>query len=229
MRLNCAVFVMAPLVPLRVMAAEYAVADDDAAAVSFNEAVPPGAIDAGVKTAVTPIGTPDAARVTLPVKLLMAATLTGVVVEDPATTLTGAALAPSVKLDTGATVRVSGNEAVSAPLVPVIVTTADVDVAVAGAVNATDAVPPAEGDVGEKLAVTPAGNPDAANATLPWKPLAPTTAIPTVTDEPAGTVKEDGDALSVKLGGACACVTVNVSPAMISVPVRGEPALAAAE
>lgn len=133
-------------------------------AVSVNVLLP--VVGLGVKAAVTPLGSPDAVRVTPPLKPYSEYTETQVelVVPCPMVTLPGP---ESEKVGTK-TPKVKVVDLVSVPEVPVMVT---VDCP-RGAVLLTLSVSvlfPVVG-LGEKDAVTPAGRPDADKLTLPLKP-----------------------------------------------------------
>ena len=104
------------------------------------------------------------------------------------------------------------------PDVPVMVTVAVPVVAVPLAVNVSVLVPVVL--AGLKVAVTPAGNPDAERLTLPVKPLVGFTVIVLVPLLPCVTVKLDGAADSVKFGaGFTVRVTVVVWLKVPDVPV----------
>ena len=84
------------------------------------------------------------------------------------------------------------------PLVPVTVTVADPEVAVAEAVKVRVLVPVV--DAGLKLAVTPAGKPLAASETLPLKPLAGLTVMVLLPVPPCATERVAGFAFKEKSG-----------------------------
>jgi hypothetical protein len=97
---------------------------------------------------------------------------------------------------------------VRAPLVPVIVsveapTAAEVDV-----VSVRVEVPEVLMEVGEKLAVTPVGNPVADSATVPVKPFDAETEAVNVVVCPAVTVCALGETDREKSGGGLFAVTV---------------------
>ena len=85
------------------------------------------------------------------------------------------------------------------PLVPVTVTVADPVVAVVEAVKVRVLVPVV--DAGLKLAVTPAGKPLAARATVPLKPFSGLTVMVLLPDAPWVTERLVGLADSEKSGG----------------------------
>jgi hypothetical protein len=126
--------------------------------------------------AVTPLGKPDAASVTVPVKPFKSVTVIVSVALEPGVTETVAAEAVSLKLDAAVTVSAIVVDAVSVPEVPVIVTVDVPAVAVLLAVSVSTLLPVA--GLVPNVAVTPAGNPDAARVTLPLNGL--TSVIPIV-------------------------------------------------
>jgi hypothetical protein len=120
----------------------------------------------GEKDAVTPLGRPDAERVTLPVNPFRAVTLTKVVPEVPWPMLV--LPAESVKFGTKtARGRITGT--VWFPDLPVIVTLYCPRLAELLAVKVTVLLPVV--GFGEKDAVTPLGRPEAERVTLPVNPL----------------------------------------------------------
>jgi hypothetical protein len=148
--------------------------------------------------AVTPLGRPEAASVTLPVNPFAPVTLIVSVPLPPCTTESVAAVGASVKLGDRFTVSAIVVEAVTLPEVPVIVTVDVPVVAVAAAVNVTT-LDPVAGFV-PKLAVTPAGRPVAASVTLPVNPFAPVTLTVSVAVLPCTTETLAAVGASVKLG-----------------------------
>ena len=88
-------------------------------------------------------------------------------------------------------------------------------------------LPDAEIELGEKLPLTPVGNPDAASATVPVKPPCALTVAVNVVDFPAATDFDDGDAVRVKSGFSVTaftftltlvlCVSEPLVPVMVSV------------
>jgi hypothetical protein len=155
--------------------------------------------DAGLNEAVTPLGRPDAAKDTLPVNGLISVTVIVSVPLEPATTDRAVADGLSVKPPVGevtvsAMVVVTG---VSVPEVPVMVTVEVPAAAVllAVSVRTLEVVE----DVGLNDAVTPLGNPDAANDTLPVNGLTSVTVMVSVPLEPATTDSAVADGFSVKV------------------------------
>ncbi len=151
------------------------------------------------KLAVTPLGRPVAASVTLPVKPFAPVTSTVSVALAPCTTETAAEVAPSVNVGAGVTVNATVVEAVKPPEVPVTVTIAAPSVAVPLAVNVST-LELVAGFV-LKLAATPAGSPVAVSVTLPAKPFAPVTSMVSVAIAPCTTETAAAVGASVKLGG----------------------------
>jgi hypothetical protein len=130
--------------------------------------------------AVTPVGNPDAARVTLPVKGLTSVTVMVSVPLLPCVIAKVAAERESVKLPVLAALTVSAMvvDAVRVPDVPVMVTVDEPVVAVLLAVSVSTLLPVV--GLVPNAAVTPLGNPDAARVTLPVKGLTSVTEIVSV-------------------------------------------------
>lgn len=154
----------------------------------------------GVNTALTPLGSPDAASVTLPANPPMSVTVMVPVVAAPRVTDSVAADAASVKL--GVVVLLIVSEmlelAVSAPDVPVIVRLEVPAAAVLPAVRVST-LEPVVGLVPND-AVTPVGSPDTASVTLPENPPAPCTVTVSVVLLPRATVNAEAAGVIVKLG-----------------------------
>ncbi len=124
----------------------------------------------GLNTAVTPLGTPDADNVTLPLKPFAGVIVIVLVPWPPGTTLKLPGLADSVKLGGDVTVRLIVVVSVKLPEMPVTITVAVPVDAVALAVSVSVLVLVA--GLGVNAAVTPLGKPDAERVTLPLKPSA---------------------------------------------------------
>jgi hypothetical protein len=122
--------------------------------------------------AVTPVGRPEADKLTLPVNPPTSVTVIVLVAVLPCTTLTLAGEAESEKLGCAGAEIVSETVVVcvSAPEVPVIVTVEVPVVAVELAVKVTTLVEVV--GLVPKAAVTPAGRPEADKVTLPVNPPA---------------------------------------------------------
>jgi hypothetical protein len=130
-------------------------------------------VEVGAKAAVTPLGSPEAASVTLPVNPPAPVTVRVPVALLPCARDNEEAEAESVKLCGGLTVREKAVDAVRLPEVPVIVTVEVPAAAEALAVSVRILDPVVE--VGAKDAVTPLGSPEAARVTLPLNPPVPAT------------------------------------------------------
>ena len=154
----------------------------------------------GPNAALTPLGSPDAANVTLPANPPASVTVMVSVVADPRVTDSVAADAASVKL--GVVVLLTVSEilelAVSAPDVPVIVRLEVPEAAVLPAVRVRT-LEPVVGLVPND-AVTPVGSPDTASVTLPVNPPAPCTVTVSVVLLPRVTVNAEAAGVIVKLG-----------------------------
>jgi hypothetical protein len=128
------------------------------------------------KPAVTPLGRPDAARVTLPVKPLVGWTVIVLVLLPPWVMLKVLGAADSVKFGAAVTVRAMVVVSVKAPEVPVMVTVVGPPVVAKALAVRVSKLLPVVGFVA-KPAVTPLGRPDAARETLPEKPPTSVTEI----------------------------------------------------
>ena len=171
------------------------------------------------KPAVTPLGRPEAAKVTLPVNPLVGLTVIVLVPLDPWAMLKVLGEAEIVKLGCGVTVRLMVVVCVNALEVPVMVTVAGPPmVAEALAVRVSRLVPVV--GLVAKPAVTPVGRPEAARVTLPVKPLVGLTVIVLVPLDPCATLRVLGEADNVKLGGGVTVrLTVVVWVKLFDVPV----------
>jgi hypothetical protein len=200
-----AVTVRGPLTPVTVRLAEDTAAE--ASAVSVSVAVLPAGADTGVNAADMPAGSPETARVTLPWNPPLLPILMLVLADAPAATVKAGG-AVTVKPGAAVTARLTGVVPVALPLVPLTVTFATDTAAEAEAVSVRVELPPAAADAGTNAAVTPAGSPEAANVTLPAKPLVPMILTVVAVEDPAATVKDEAVAARVKPGAA---VTVRIS------------------
>src|ERR1019366_6476344 len=117
----------------------------------------------------TPLGRPDAERVTLPLKPFDGVMLIVLVPWLPCVMVKLLGLADSVKLGAGVTVRLIVVVLFKLPDVPVIVTVAVPVAAVTLAVRVSVLLLVA--GLGLNAAVTPLGRPDAKRVTLPLKPF----------------------------------------------------------
>lgn len=147
--------------------------------------------------AVTPVGRPDAARVTLPVNVPVSCTVMVSVPLAPSATDSAVADGVSVKPDAGGTlsvmVVVTG---VSVPEVPVIVIGYVPATVVAATANVTTLE--VADEVGLNEAVTPVGMPVAAKETLPVNGLTSVTVMVSVPLEPRATLRVDAEGVSLK-------------------------------
>src|SRR5271166_325288 len=154
----------------------------------------------GLNAAVTPLGRPDAERVTLPLKPFDGVMVIALVPWLPCTMLTLPGLAESVKLGAAVTVRLIVVVCVKLPDVPVMVTVTVPVAAVAPAVRVSVLLLVA--GLGLNAAVTPLGKPDAERVTLPLKPFDGVMVIALVPWLPCTMLTLPGLAESVKLGAA---------------------------
>jgi hypothetical protein len=152
------------------------------------------------KEAVTPLGSPDAASVTLPAKPPVSVTAIVSVAVPPSAADTvdaeGVSVKPAAVL--ALTVREIVVLADRLPEVPVIVTVDVATVAVLLAVKVTTLLPVV--GLVPKAAVTPLGSPEAARVTLPLNPPLPATVTVSVALLPCVTDSVDAERDSVKLG-----------------------------
>ena len=153
---------------------------------------------AGLNDAVTPVGKPEAERLTLLAKPFTLLTVTVLVPFPPCAKLSDDGEADSEKSGVAVDemVRVTVVVCVSEPDVPVIVTAFAPVVAVLLAVNVT--VLEVVALAGLNDAVTPVGRPEADNATLLLKPFVGEMVIVLEPLEPCATVKLLGEADSEK-------------------------------
>jgi hypothetical protein len=191
------------------------------------ELPPPGAaMEAGLKLAVTPAGRPEAdsaiAELNPPLTVVEMPELPDV----PCATdkLLGDALTAKFGAVAALTVRGIVNVCVSPPPVAVTVTLAVPVVAVLLAVNVRVElpVPGAAIDAGLKLAVTPAGKPDADRLTAELKPPDPAVDMVVLPELPWVTDKLVGAALAVKSGPVPGLKTMS-STACSSIPFGATP------
>ena len=152
---------------------------------------------AGLNDALTPLGRPEAVKLTLPVKPFCGATVMALVPLVPCTTVKLPSEDDSVKFGTGAALTVTETVAVllRLPEVPVTVTVTVPVVAVLLAVSVSVLVLVALAGLND--AVTPLGKPEAVKLTLPVKPFCGVTVMVLVPLVPCTTVKLPGDADSV--------------------------------
>ena len=150
------------------------------------------------KVAVTPLGRPEAANVTLPVKLPKSVTVTVSVTLEPCFTETDVADGAIVKLSAAVTASAIAVDAVVVPEVPEMVTVDVAGTAELLAENVTMLLPVV--GLVPNVAVTPLGKPEAARVTLPVNPPMSVTVIVSVVLEPGATETDVADGVSVKPG-----------------------------
>ena len=134
----------------------------------------------GLKTALTPLGKPEAERVTEPLKPFDLVIVTVLLPLPPCVTVTLFGDADRLKSGVGAgfTVSVTLLEWVVLPLVPVMPMVKVPEGVVLPVVTVRVEEPEPATEAGLKLAVAPAGSPLALKLTVPLKPLtAPTVAV----------------------------------------------------
>src|SRR5712691_3549200 len=158
------------------------------------------------KDEVTPLGRPEAAKATLPMKPFRFVTVMVLVPLAPCITVRLVGEADRLKFGTRAgalTVRLTVVVWLKVPEVPVMVT---VDVPVIAEVLAASVMMlPAKDEV------TPLGRPEAAKATLPVKPFRFVTVMVLVPLAPCITVRLVGDADRLKFGTRAGALTVRLT------------------
>ena len=169
----------------------------------------------GLNDAVTPLGRPDADKLTFPVKPFCGVT---VIVLPPLAPciivkLLGDAEIAKFGAGTGFTVRETVVEFAKLPEVPRTRTETVPVVAVLLAVSVNVLVPLVL--LGLKDAVTPRGRPEADKLTLPAKPPCGVTVMVEVTLAPRSTLKDLGEAERAKFGGV---VTVSETVVLCNKP-----------
>lgn len=150
----------------------------------------------GLNAGVTPLGRPEADKLTLPLKPLSGFTVIVLVPLAPCVMVKLLGEAESVKFGGGLTVRESVVELVKLPAVPVMVTVAGPVVAVLLALRVNVLAPVVLAGLND--GVTPVGKPESERLTLLLKPLSALTVIVLVPPAPCTIVRLLGDAESVK-------------------------------
>jgi hypothetical protein len=184
--------------------------------------LPGAAMEVGLKVAVTPAGNPEADNETAELKPPLTVVETVELPELPCVTdtLAGAALTAKSGVAAELTVRAIVVVCVTAPPVAVIVILAVPVVAVllAEKVTVELPLPGAAMEVGLKLAVTPAGNPEADNETAELKP--PLTVVDTVElpELPCVTDTLAGETLTAKSGVAAELTVRAIVVVCVTVP-----------
>jgi hypothetical protein len=211
------VWLRVPLVPVTVTLAAPVVAVLEAVKVTVLVPV----VDVGLKLAVTPEGRPLALRATLPVNPPEGFTVTVLVPVAPWVTVALVADRENSGFGGTVTFKLTLVVWVRVPLVPVTVTVAAPVVAVLEAVKVRVLVPVVDG--GLKLAVTPVGKPLALNATLPLKPPAGVTVMPSVPELP-WLIETAAEAAAREKSGLGGAVTVTLI-AVVAESVPLEPVI----
>jgi hypothetical protein len=208
------VAVTVPEVPVMVTVAVPTVAVLLAASVSALVA----AVGLVAKVAVTPLGRPEAASVTLPVNPFKSVTVMVLAAVRPWAIDTAGAEGASEKPGAGLALTVTAMvvDAVRVPEVPVIVTVAVPIVAVALAVNVST-LAAVVGFV-PYATVTPLGKPDATSVTLPVNPPASVTVMVSVAVLPSVTARVEADGASLKLGTTAVTTVSAIVVVAVSVP-----------
>lgn len=188
-----------PNVPVTVTVAVPTVAVDAAVKVTVLVV----AVLAGLNEAVTPLGSPDAVRVTLPLNPLLGVTVMVSVPLAPAVTLSMAAEAAIEKLAGAATVRVIPTVALRLPDLPVSVTVVVPKAALALAVKLN--VLAVAVLAGLNNAVTPLGSPETVRLTALLNPFAGATVMLAVPVAPSTMVNAAGVVCRLKLAAAVTC------------------------
>ena len=217
-----AVWVSVPEVAVIVIVAVPAVAEG--LAVSVRVLVP--VVLAGLKDTVTPLGWPDAARLTLPLKPFCGPTVRVLTLLFPCTRLRLLGDAERLKFGTVITRPI---EAVwlKLPEVPVTVTVAVPAVAEGPAANVRVLVPVVLAGLND--AVTPFGRPDTVKLTVPLKPFCGPTVRVLTPLLPGEMESANGDAESVNAGAANAPLRSSIRGCPAGVPhpaVRSYPDMA---
>ena len=153
----------------------------------------------GLKDAVTPLGSPEADKLTVPVKPFCGTSVMLLVPLAPGAMLRLPGEADSAKLG-AVTVRVREAVLVRLPEVPVMVTVEVPGIAPLPAFRVSVLVPAVA--LGLKDAVTPPGRPDADKLTVPLNPLCGETEMVLVPLVPGAMLKLAGDADRPKVGAA---------------------------
>lgn len=161
----------------------------------------------------TPAGNPDRVTVTVPVNPFCAVKVSVLLPAAPCAMLSEVGAADNVNAGGNVTVIAMLVLAVRAPEVPVIVTAA---VAAAAALDAVKVTVPWPAEIAPKVAVTPAGSPEADNATVPLKPFKAVIATVLAPLAPGVKLTLAGVAERVKLGGAA--IVSEIVALLLTVP-----------
>jgi len=156
------------------------------------------AVELGEKVAVTPSGRPPAVRLTAALNPFCGMTTTLDCPEPPGERFTRPGASMMVNLGS-LMVRVRAVDEVKLPEDPVIVTVAIPGAAVLSAADRVSVLVPFADGLGEKVAVTPLGSPDAARFTFPANPHCGAIVMPAVAEPPGFKLTVPADGTSVKL------------------------------
>lgn len=213
-RLTVAVWFSPPDTPVMVIVDVPALAK--ALAASLRMRVP--AVGLLLSWPVTPLGMPETFSVTLLAKPFNGVNVRVLLPVAPMAMLRAVGEADNVKFGAGAMASAIVTLLVRLPEVPVMVTVEELAAALLAAAKVT--VLRLAVLAGEKLAVTPAGRPDAASATVPLKPLRALTAIVLAPLVPGFRLTLPGVADRLKLGGGLTVSTSEPWPVRLpEVPV----------
>ena len=171
----------------------------------------------GLNDAVTPLGRPDAAKLTVPLKPFCGVTVMVLVPLAPCVMLRLLGDAERVKVPAGLTVRVRLVELVKFPEVPVMVTVTVPADAVLLAVRVNVLVVAVL--LGLKDAVTPLGRPDTDKLTFPVKLFTGLTVIVVEPLAPCVMVKLVGEAESEKFGPEAGQLFTRLAALTVPMPV----------
>jgi hypothetical protein len=186
------------------------------------------AVGSMLKEAVTPLGSPDAAKATLPENPFAGVTLIVLVpLPTPSTLVTVLGEVERVKLGAPlVTVRFRLVVLIRDPDVPLIVRTAVVGLAVAFTVKVNVLLVTV--GFGSNAAVTPLGRPEIDKRTLPAKPPCGMTVIALVALLPWITINEVGLATRVKFGAGSGQLLTKLAALIVPIPVaKSQPVVVA--
>jgi hypothetical protein len=214
-----AVCLIDPLVPVMVKVWEPAAAVEAAVNLSTLTAVPLMLV--GEKAAVTPLGRPAIVSATAELNPFCGVAKTFTDVELPAMTGNDVSDDASAKLGVAITSD-SVTVCLRDPLVAVMVTVDELPTAVVAAVNLRALTPVPMIAAGVKVAVTPVGKPETANATVELNPFCGVTVRFTEPEAPGAKLSEVALADNPKFGAVTTTgtATVAVCPPPLPVTVR---------
>lgn len=194
------------------------------ARVMVTSKTPADGLVTGEKLGVTPTGIPATTRFTGALNPPVSVSVTLKEPVEPRAIVCPVELSLNVKVGGGVTDTVRVTDSVNPPpfAVIVIVRLPTAAFKLATSVKTLDPDPGAAKEDGEKLAVTPLGNPLALRLTKELKPFTPLTATVAVALLPCTRLAEDSLAVKVKVGGGftvTAIGSVPVSPPPVAVIV----------